>query len=258
MASITGTVALPEAPFDYFHSALKWVLTKAYGITFWSTVFPYKLLDYFVAGENSRNKCEFYIDGGGTNENAAAGNAVCHFEHMSVETITKPYPTKALCRSAWLSLCHHILNLLASPAPQAGALPCAGQNTQIQLHSNLFLHALKLLGTVIGQVRRGAALTRVVYRCNFGPQDYSSRKPKAAEKVSGERQKPAAEGRGLKRGCKATFTARQSAKDPHLVEIRYSVCEHVNHGDAAKEVLFTFCFPRPANSLGVYFLTLAQ
>ncbi|EIE22304.1 hypothetical protein COCSUDRAFT_66555 [Coccomyxa subellipsoidea C-169] len=57
----------------------------------------------------------------------------------------------------------------------------------------------------------------------------------AAEALApGKRLKPAAQGKGVKRGCMATFTVRILAANPQVAEIRYYCVDHVNHGDAAE------------------------
>ncbi|CAL8461660.1 g1191 [Coccomyxa elongata] len=86
----------------------------------------------------------------------------------------------------------------------------------------------------LGDFVAGENIRNRKYHCNYGPEDQSGNRPKAEEKAKGEWQKPAAQGRGLKRGCKASFTARQLADRPQLVEIRYNFCEHVNHGESVK------------------------
>lgn len=71
------------------------------------------------------------------------------------------------------------------------------------------------------QVRRGVSLKRWVNQCNHGPQNDTGKTAAAALKELGMRFAPAAQGKGLKCGCKGTFTVRQLANRPDVVEIRY-------------------------------------
>lgn len=64
---------IPKGSFDFYSQSLSWKKTTVGKNECQIVEFPWDRVEDFVAGENKRNKCEFYLYGGGKNENAAEG-----------------------------------------------------------------------------------------------------------------------------------------------------------------------------------------